>query len=40
MKIRNNKTPDIVRNIFNSYPSEKGFDSIAIELLEEGISTP
>src|SRR5699024_856841 len=33
-------TPNIVRRIFNSYLSGKGFDRIARELLEEGIPTP
>src|SRR5699024_7591656 len=38
--IKNDFTPDVVRRIFNSYLSGNGFDRIARELLEEGISTP
>lgn len=40
LKIRVDSTPDVVRRIFNSYLSGKGFDRIARELLEEGIATP
>jgi site-specific DNA recombinase len=40
LKIKDDFTPDIVRRIFNSYLSGMGFDSIARELLEEGIPTP
>lgn len=40
LKIRNDNTPDVVRQIFNSYLLGKGFDSIAKELLKEGIPTP
>ncbi|MGG4038711.1 recombinase family protein [Heyndrickxia ginsengihumi] len=40
LKVRVDSTPDVVRRIFNSYLSGKGFDRIARELLEEGIPTP
>lgn len=40
LKIRNDFTPDVVRKIYQSYLSGKGFDSIARELIEEGIPTP
>ncbi|WP_233880278.1 recombinase family protein [Virgibacillus halodenitrificans] len=40
LKIKNDFTPGVVRRIFNSYLSGKGFDRIAKELLEDGISTP
>ncbi len=40
LKVRDDSTPDVVRQIFNSYLSGKGFDRIARELLEEGIATP
>ncbi|WP_242731698.1 recombinase family protein [Bacillus altitudinis] len=40
LKIRNDFTPDVVRRIFNSYLSGKGFDRIARELIEDGVPTP
>lgn len=40
LKVKNDYTSDIVRRIFNSYLSGKGFDSIARELIEDGVPTP
>lgn len=40
LKIKDDFTPNIILRIFNSYLSGMGFDSIARELLEEGIPTP
>ncbi|EFV71676.1 resolvase domain-containing protein [Bacillus sp. BT1B_CT2] len=40
LKIRDDFTPDVVRRIFNSYLMGKGFDTIARELLEDGVPTP
>lgn len=40
LKIRKDFTPDVVRRIFSSYLSGKGFDRIAREFLEEGVPTP
>lgn len=40
LQIRKDFTPDVVRRIFSSYLSGKGFDRIARELIEDGIPTP
>jgi len=40
LKVKSDFTPDVIRRIFNSYLSGKGFDCIARELLEDRISTP
>ena len=40
LKIRSDFTPDVVRRIFNSYLSGKGFDRIARELIEDCVPTP
>ncbi|MGI2851604.1 recombinase family protein [Bacillus cytotoxicus] len=40
LKIKDDFTPNVVRRIFNSYLSGNGYDSIARELLEEGVPTP
>lgn len=40
LKIRDDKTPSIVRRIFQEYLSGTGMDTIARNLTEEGIPTP
>ncbi len=40
LKVKKDYTSDIVRRIYNSYLSGKGYDSIARELIEEKIPTP
>ena len=40
LKIKNDFTPDVVRRIFKSYISGKGFDTIAKELIKDEIPTP